>query len=85
MNMTLAVIAILFLVSVLAGLSSARSGPEEPGTGSVSHKRRVAWFLVGFFVWPLVASFLIFLLLTCWDLIFTSEEDIAELEEMLSK
>lgn len=84
MNTTLGVIAILLLVSLLAGLAASRNAPDEAAC-AVTARQRTARFLAGFCLWPAVAAAVIFLLVTCWDLIFVSEEDIAELEEMFSE
>jgi len=75
-------IAVAVLISILSGLGLARVGPED-AVGPMTPKRRAAWFLAGFFLWPFVAAVVVFFVVTCWDLMFATDEQIAELEEML--
>jgi hypothetical protein len=84
---TAIVVAILAAISILAGLAAAKHGPEEgkPAAGpAVSTRRRAAWFCAGFLGWPFLASIAIFFIVCCWPFLFTSEEDIAELERLFA-
>jgi len=86
MSVTTAIIAIGCLIGILFGSAAARSGDRDPATGEKSpFAHRLGWFCAGFFIWPFLACFLIFLLVFCWDLMFLDDRGTEEWEYLASR
>lgn len=75
---TYVTVAVLFLVSCLAGLHTLRSVSKDP---TYSRGEKVAAFLAAFVGWPFVLAALLAVLLTCWDVLFLSDSAVDSLDD----
>lgn len=75
---TYVTVAVLFLVSCLAGLHTLRSVSKDP---TYSRGEKVAAFLAAFVGWPFVLVALLAIIITFWDLMFLDDADINSLRE----